>query len=405
MIFKSLPISHALFTSLTVLLMLSCFVRPCAGDDPSNNTESSVLSDQTVDVKELKKTIQDSYAMAEKWFLNSILADHTFVYVYDPVRKTYADSNNAIRQLMASRLLGELATYNPKLITAHANNMRHIFFNWYREQGRIGYIYFNEKASLGASGIALRAIAQSPYAERYAHKANRLVEGIISLMNEDGSFKPFFVEPEEDEKKDDDFLLSYYSGEAILGLLEHYKKFGDLRAFEAAKKAQNFYLNHYVVNLTENYRPFYVPWHTMSLYTLYEIANNDRHIQAIFRLNDELLKIQDTEKYPGRFCVVGGAKYKRPHSASDGVYTESLAYALEMAKLMDDANREAKYLKAIDLAVKNIVSLQFTDKHSPLFVGDPRVPGGIRIRVKTFKIRIDCVQHTMDAYRKLLQLL
>ena len=391
------------FFLAATLVFAACF--PAALMAQGKGEPESVFIEQLVDAENLRGLIRHSYQQAENWFLNSIKPDNTFVYLYDPVRRKYADYNNAIRQLMASRLLAELASENPDLVETHVKNMNYIFLNWYEENGKIGYIYFNEKSSLGASGIALRAIAQSPFADRYERKARRLVQGVISIMNPDGSFEPFIIDPPEDEKKDKDFLLSYYSGEAILGLLEHYKRFGDERALAAAKKAQDFYLEHYVEKLTENYRPFYVPWHTMSLYTLYGITGDKRCVDAIFRLNDELLKIQDTEKYPGRFAVVNGVKYKRAHSASDGVYTESLAYALDVAKKEKDAGREAKYLRAVDLAVKNLVSLQFTNSHAPLFVGDSRVPGGIRIRTKTFKIRIDCVQHTMDAYRKLLKVL
>ncbi len=363
-----------------------------------------------MDEHKLRETIGDSYALAQEWFLNSLKEDNTFIYLYDPVRKRHSTTNNAIRQLMASRLLAELASHNPDLLKAHQRNLTHVFTHWYKEEGRIAYIYFNNKASLGASGIALRTLAQSPYAKgsngkRYHRKAIRLVKGIQSLMQPDGSFKAFIIMPPKDEMKDEEYLLSYYSGEAILGLIEHYQRFGDQLALDLALKAQDYYLKHYVDNLPTNYRPFYVPWHTMSLSALYEITQDPRYPQAIFTLNDQLLKLQDRQKYPGKFAYSEDGRSTKGHSASDGVYTESLAYALDMARRMGDKTREARYLQAIDLAVGNLVSLQFTDNHSSLFTGGPHVTGAIRIRTKTFNIRIDCVQHSMDAYRKLLNIL
>ena len=378
---------------------------------PGFLTAGEPVTLQGVDAHQLKRTVRESYALAESWFIGSLQPDNTFVYLYDPIRHQYAKTNNAIRQLMASRLLGELAAQSPGLMAAHKNNLSHIFTHWYKEEDGIGYIYFNDKASLGASGIALRVLAASPYVaqkdgeSRYHRKAMRLVLGIQSLMNPDGSFKAFFIEPPDEEMMDEDYLLSYYSGEAILGLLEHYLRFQDPKALELATKAQDYYLDHYVARMAENYRPFYVPWHTMALSALYKINPDPQYARAMFALNDQLLKIQDQEKYPGRFAATQGGHYTKAHSASDGVYTESLAYALEMARQTGDKEHEAKYLKAIDLAVANLVSLQYTNEHSPLFVGDPRVTGAIRIRSKTFTIRIDCVQHTMDAYRKLLEIL
>ncbi|ACL05678.1 hypothetical protein Dalk_3992 [Desulfatibacillum aliphaticivorans] len=398
-----MPLRLAASILFCLLLGLACPQQAPAGDPASGRGE--------VNVHKLKSSIRDSYALARTWFLGSLQSDNTFVYLYDPIRRQYAQTNNAIRQLMASRLMAELAASDPDLMTAHKNNLSHIFTHWYREEDGKGYIYFNDKASLGASGIALRVLAASPYVlqkdgeARYHRKAIRLVRGIQALMVEDGSFKAFFIEPPEDEMMDEDYLLSYYSGEAILGLVEHYRRFKDPLALELAVKAQEHYLGEYVERMADNYRPFYVPWHTMSLSALYEINPNPRYAQAIFALNDQLLKIQDTDKYPGRFAASTGSRYTKAHSASDGVYTESLAYALEMARKVGDKEHEAKYLKAIDLAVANLVSLQYTNEHASLFVGDPKVAGAIRIRSKTLTIRIDCVQHAMDAYRKLLEIL
>ncbi|MBI9076777.1 MAG: glycoside hydrolase family 127 protein [Desulfatibacillum sp.] len=394
----------------TAAAILVCLVIGLA-QAPHTPASESLSGQDGVNISRLKRTIAESYTLAESWFLGSLQPDNTFVYMYDPVRRQYAQTNNAIRQLMAARLLGELATHDPSLLSAHKNNLSHIFTHWYKEEGGIAHIHFNDKASLGASGIALRVLAASPYVaqgdgeKRYHRKAMRLVRGIQELMAPDGSFKAFFVEPPEEDMMDEEYLLSYYSGEAILGLVEHYQRFKDSLALELAIKAQDYYLDHYVTHMAENYRPFYVPWHTMSLSALYAITLDPRYPQAIFALNDELLKIQDREKYPGRFAATEGSRYTKAHSASDGVYTESLAYALDMARKMGDKEREARYLKAIDLAVANLVSLQYTNQHSTLFVGDPRVTGAVRIRSKTFTIRIDCVQHTLDAYRKLLEIL
>ena len=398
-----MPLRLAASILFCLLLGLACPLHTLA--------EDAAPLQGGVNVPKLKSSIRESYALAEGWFLGSIQPGDAFVYLYDPIRRQYAQTNNVIRQLMAARLLAELASQNPDLMPAHKKNLSHIFTHWYKEEGGAGCIYFNDKASLGASGIALRVLAASPYVRRkdgetrYHRKAIRLVRGIQTLMAEDGSFKAFFIEPPEEDMLDEDYLLSYYSGEAILGLAEHYKRFKDPLALELALKAQEHYLGEYVDRMTENYRPFYVPWHTMSLSALHEINPDPRYVQAIFAMNDQLLKIQDTENYPGRFAAPRGSRYTKAHSASDGVYTESLAYALETARKAGDKERAEKYLKAIDLAAANLISLQYTNEHSFLFAGDPKVTGAIRIRSKTLTIRIDCVQHAMDAYRKLLEIL
>jgi len=48
------------------------------------------------------------------------------------------------------------------------------------------------------------------------------VRGILSLIDKKGEFHPWLKEP--DYEYDKDYLLTFYSGEAILSLVEYYEK-------------------------------------------------------------------------------------------------------------------------------------------------------------------------------------
>ena len=121
-------------------------------------------------------------------------------------------------------------------------------------------------------------------------------------------------------------------------------------------------------------------------------------------LNDKLLEIQDTSDFVGRFYNPETPQYGNPHVASDGVYTEGLIYAYEIAQLTGDHERQEKYLNAIQLAVRNLRSLQYTDENILKNYDIPRVRGGFFARDGKTSIRIDNVQHTLDAYRKILEI-
>ena len=87
-------------------------------------------------------------------------------------------------------------------------------------------------------------------------------------------------------------------------------------------------------------------------------------------LNDELLKIQDTTNNEtlGRFYNSSTPDYGSPHSSSDGVYTEGLVYAYEVAKLLGDIEHMNIYKNAIELGYSNIIrALSPNDGYDSLY--------------------------------------
>jgi hypothetical protein len=388
---------------ISLILILFCFYSNTlpAGSAAESFVSHNPPKTSFADEKEFLNTVAVSYRNAETWFLNNIRDNGIFVYLYDPYTDDYAVKNNTVRQLMASRLLAELALGDPEIQPVHQRNLQYIFANWYREDNRgAGYIFYDKKSKLGANAMALRTLSFSPIFEAYSNQAQKIANGILSLMKDNGAFEPWFIEP--DYKYDKDYLLTFYSGEAILGLVEYAMRSGNEKYLRAAVTAQEYYLIRYVEQLAQNYYPAYVPWHTMSLSKLNKLTKRDRYATAVLRLNDELLKMQDTTNFIGRFHKPEFLRYGKPHTSTDGVYTESLAYALEIAKEKKDSLRQASYDKAIKLSVMNLTELQYTKRYSFAAEIKEKAEGAFRMNYRDRRIRIDCTQHIMDAYRKIL---
>jgi len=217
--------------------------------------------------------INNSLNSAEKWLTSNLKEKGCFNYIYEPSTGEYPDKNNMIRQLMASRLLAELCQTNSSLETLHQKNLDFVFEHWYEEDNETGYIFYNNKSKLGAIAMALRTLIYSPFFDNYQENATKLANSIFSLQNTDGSFEPWFIAPDDTYDKDYlDYLLTFYSGEAILSLVEMYIKTNDSIYLATAVKSQDFYIDRYVVHLEDNYYPAYVPWHTQSLNKLYKIT-------------------------------------------------------------------------------------------------------------------------------------
>ncbi len=177
-----------LIAILVPFLIVGCV--PAGEDTPS---DSSAL---------LVKQVQGSYDLAQEWLRSNMRENGLFHYIYDVDQDLYPDKNNAIRQLMASRLIAELSQEDSMWIPMHRKNLDFIFKNWYREEGDIGYIFYNNKSKLGANAMALRALVFSPFFSNYELQAQRLAMGILSLLHTDGSFDPWLKEPSYDYDAD-----------------------------------------------------------------------------------------------------------------------------------------------------------------------------------------------------------
>ncbi|MCI0619989.1 hypothetical protein L0Y40_03095 [Candidatus Wolfebacteria bacterium] len=363
--------------------------------------------------------VYDARQAGLRWLIGNVRDNGLFVYSFNPETGETPDTNNAIRQLMASRILAEESREHWLLRGLHRRNLGFLMKNWYTTDEDRAYVFYDNKSKLGANAMLLRTLAASPYFDDYRGEATALAQGILHLQHADGSFEPWYVEP--DYEYDTDYLLTFYSGEALLALVEYYEKLltdpfleiAELTAeasyehhgkyLEAAEKSANFYLNRYVTRLSENYYPAYVPWHTLAYNKLYKLTGDQKYADAIFVLNDKLLELQDTTGFVGRFYNPATPQYGSPHSSSDAVYTEGLAYAYEVARLAGDSERAARYREAIELGVENLISLQYQEP----------VPGGrsvkrtylgaLRVNVQSPWIRVDTTQHAVDAFTKILE--
>lgn len=352
----------------------------------------------------LRPAVQASLELAEHYFTQTAFRDKGLLrYRYDPASNRYTSANNELRQLMGSRLLGELAGQDPSLLDKHRRNLDFVFEFWYRTDGDIGFVQYGGKSKLGANAMALRALVYSPDFELHRDRAGALANGILALRNPDGSLRPWLREP--DYEYDAGYLMTFYSGEAILALVEYADRIDDPGLLELARRSQEYYLGEYVTRLDENYYPAYVPWHSQSLSRLYALTGDRRYAEAVFTLNDKLLELQDGSDHPGRFYNPETPEYGSPHASSDAVYAEGLAYALELAEQTGDSGRSRSYRRALELALRHLIRLQYKQADVAGITRPDRAVGGLRTSDTDPRIRIDNVQHAIDAYTKALAVL
>ncbi len=362
------------------------------------------LNQPTATALATAKSVAETRERGLAWLANNFLDSGIFLYNFDPEENTVPNTSNELRQLMASRVAASESADSELMAEIHAKNLDFIFQNWYLEDENGGFILYQDKSKLGASAMLLRTLVYSPRYEAYKHEAAMLAKGIKAVQEPDGSFKPWYIEP--DYAYDAQYLMHFYSGEALLALLEYYEKSGDAEALATAQLAAEFYLKQYVENINDNYHPAYVPWHTMSYHRLYGLTKDERYAQAAFTLNDRLLNLLDTESYQGRFYKkeLADEGQEAPHSSSDAVYLEGLLYAYELAIELKDDERAERYKTAIDLAAGRLIQLQYKVAQPGFRAPEKRYLGAIPIREGNPAIRVDTTQHALDAFEKYLKL-
>ena len=371
---------------------------------------SFLSSNVLAEPKTAKQELERSYKLARSRFIQSLNVNGYFVYAYDPVLNVYPKGNNPIRQLMASRLLAELSREDPSLIPEHQRNLDFVLTKLILEKDDLSLIYMQNSSKLGANAMMLRTLVASPLYDKYKKQVERVKRAVLRSINKDGSMNPYLVEPPYPYQWD--YLLTFYTGEALVSLIELYEKTLDAELLAIIKKSQDFYIDKYVRQIEKNYYPAYVPWHSISLNKLYKITKDKKYAQAVFIMSDKLLEMQDRTSDIGRFYNPATPEYGAPHASSQGVYVEGLVYALELAELLGDKARIAAYREAVDLGFLNLISLQYTAENSAHFPAPERAVGGFRIArpavevpfapVEGAEIRIDSIQHTMDGMRKYL---
>ncbi|MBW1989614.1 MAG: hypothetical protein JRI97_08715 [Deltaproteobacteria bacterium] len=343
-----------------------------------------------------------SYSAARQWFVNSISGDVIFPYYFDPIQGVYSYSNSMIRQLMSSRLLAQMAGEDPSLAGLHRRNLDFILNYWYRENSRgHGIIFYDGESELGANAMALRTLCASPFFPQHEKEAEKIYQGIVYLFRDDG-FKPFYHEPRYSYLPA--YTLAYFSGEAILAITDYARRTGNAEVWEKAAEIQEFYLKKYVDEIEENYYPAYVPWQTFSLCALYAHDPKPEYAEAVFVLNDKLMKIQRHGRHLGRFLDLAPDRPSGTHSSSDAVFTESLAYAYELSQRLGETGRKERYGRALAIAVYNLLRLQYVDL-PPNAPYRKFIAGAFRSSAQNPGVRLDSVQHVMDAFRKILPVL
>jgi hypothetical protein len=233
--------------------------------------------------------------------------------------------------------------------------------------------------------------------EHASHEATQLLRFIEHMQNTDGSFRTFL----RPEGRND--CQNFYPGEAMLALARVHAVTGEPGLLVRIQRAFAYYRDWHRAQRN----PAFVPWHTMALCYLYQVAGRDDVRDFVFEINDWLIGIQATDPSQpdavGEFYDAARAQFGPPHASSTGVYLEGLIDAWSLAKRLGDARADA-YRHAILRGLRSLRQLQFRNDDAMFYIRHKaRVRGGIRTSTHNNEVRIDNVQHGLMAIWHVLE--
>lgn len=348
-------------------------------------------------------SVQTYEKLLTEWLFNNLAGNGRLTYLYYPSTGREARSNNMIRQWMGSVAMGRAATIHQdeRAAALSYKNIKYNLAEFYRSEGELGYIDYENEVKLGAAALALIAVIESPRRAEMAEYERGLLNTTKHLWRENGRFSTF-LRPAS--RNDDNH--NFYPGETLLAWSFLYAKEQDPDLLDKTMKS----FAHYKEWHLNNRNPAFIPWHTQAYFQFYQKTHNEALKDWIFEMNDWLVDVMQTNSRVayddtiGRFYDPTSNRYGVPHASSTGVYLEGLIDAFVLARQIGDTKHQEKYRKSIILGLRSGMQLQFQDEIDMFYATKhDRLRGGMRTTVYNNEIRVDNVQHILMGVQKILR--
>jgi len=248
---------------------------------------------------------------------------------------------------------------------------------------------FDEKAKLGASGLALIVLArQFELDPKRGDRPNaeRLANLILSLQHKDGSFESYY---RLHGHKPQGSTSLYYPGEAMLGLVQLFKLNGDRRLIDAVRRGAD----HLILTQRKMDEPPPDAWLMQALDMLHRINPERRYAEHTIDIAQSMIADQyTTDEKPG---FQGGFGPGRPRATPAASRAEGIVAAYRLARRVGDARADG-IGAALRLVAPFLLSQQIEPNDSSLRK-PAQAQGGFRESATSWEVRIDYVQHNICA--------
>ena len=334
--------------------------------------------------------IRERILLGGEWFLANINEYSGLLeYEYYPSRNAYSPYNNHVRQLAAAWVLTKLMDFTgDNRFVPLIERIIDYYLSYKVDETGFSYIKIRRASNIAYNAFLVLALSEyKDYPDR-EKLIEDLTKGIIHQQNDDGSYDPIF-----NSKKVQG--VNYYPGEAMLSLMVAFRENQNMSYLSSVEKAFSYYQEYW----RNNKNTAFIPWHTQVYLLLYEETGNQEYADFVFEMNDWLIDNYQIRENEGYLDEVGGFPHGTP-TFSSSVYLEGINDAYRLAMIVNDDYHIEKYRRSIMLGTRFILQTQFTVQNTFYLRDQSKAIGGFRKSLVDNTIRVDAVQHALNALMK-----
>lgn len=339
-------------------------------------------------------SLERSLRLASRYLANHATPKGRLTYEYLPTSGERIHSNKAVsvvRRTATTWLMADLALYlnDERLRRAAKRALGYILASHYQvdEETGFGYLLVKDNANVGSSGFALAALVALDDPEIHPTATQELAEFLLAMEDREGGFLSPTYLPERSHDPTDS-KHHYYPGEAMTALMRLHEATGEDRYRDPVARVFPFYRSFFRASETPVNM---AAWMSKPYAALFRAGEDREHADFVFEVNDLMVSKQYglDELYIDR---IGGFS-KIGRSCSSGVFLESIAEGLSVAKLVDDEQRIERYTHSLLLGMRFMLQSQYSPRAVAHHPHEAQTLGGFRTDFFDPSVRIDNVQH------------
>ena len=374
-----------------------------------------------------------------EWVLDNMREDGRFLYYYDGVEDSVIDHTHPTRTLddnyyntlrHSGGIITLLRMYEitgqskylqaaDKALVFLSGTLREHDYNG----SKAYYVFYNDKAKLGGSGIALTAFLgyrQFSKDSKYDKYIHGLANHLLSRVADDGEMIGYYIHPSfnngkpilKPKNKEKKALFSFfYPGEALLGLALYDQQM-DLtvqqrqQVRDASRKALDFLVKIRPKKYADLFQPLPSDgWLMQAIEEWAEIKEFQRKEYLDFVFNDARQIISHMYNrgntlyldYPGAFFYEYG-----DHGYIDGARAEGLIAAFYLAQKTGDTELAQYFLDNCKIVAESLMYSYNSEQSTFMHKYPQKSIGTFRFKFTRHWVRIDTTQHAVCFYVRLL---
>lgn len=308
-----------------------------------------------------------------------------FIYGYYPIGDEEIGGYSIIRHggTIWNMVLQYDMTRDEALLQSIDRAIGYLLGELHYKDKKTAFLVSGNELNIGGNGITLLALtsyAEIVGSDRYNDVIEALANGILFMQKKDGGFTHAL---NKDYTVSRDYIIVFFDGEAMYGMLKAYGVLGKSKYLKGAEKAADYFI-------ANNYEEQHSHWISYGFNELTKYSPLEKYFAFGLRNvdNDYLKQVKRTKSgSPTRGETLGAAFEMYDRLIQSGIECDEL-------KNFD----EQLLIQAFEARISYGLNYFMFPEYAMYFANPAAVLNSFAIREDLFRIRIDDIQHFMGGY-------